>query len=50
MAESGHGVGLGLALVRSIARAHGGEVTYRPRDGGGSVFEVSLPPGKRGGI
>lgn len=37
------GVGLGLALVRRIARAHGGEVTYRPRDGGGACFEVKLP-------
>lgn len=50
MAESGHGAGLGLALVRSIARAHGGEVLYRSREGGGSVFEVSLSPGKRSGI
>jgi len=36
------GVGLGLALVREIVRHHGGEVRYRPRDGGGSVFEVEL--------
>ena len=37
------GSGLGLALSRSIARAHGGDITYRPRPGGGSIFEVSLP-------
>ena len=41
------GVGLGLALVRQIARKHGGDATCRPRDGGGSCFEVILPA--RGG-
>jgi two-component system OmpR family sensor kinase len=37
------GVGLGLAIVRSVAEAHGGDVGYRPRTGGGSVFRVILP-------
>jgi signal transduction histidine kinase len=37
------GVGLGLAIVQQIARHHGGEARCRPRDGGGSVFEVDLP-------
>ncbi len=37
------GVGLGLYLVRQIARRHGGEVACRPREGGGACFEVSLP-------
>jgi two-component system OmpR family sensor kinase len=37
------GVGLGLAIVRSLVEAHGGTVAYRPRPGGGSVFRVSLP-------
>jgi signal transduction histidine kinase len=37
------GVGLGLALVRQVARYHGGEVAYTPRPGGGSRFEVTLP-------
>jgi signal transduction histidine kinase len=41
--SSGHGTGLGLSIVRSVARAHGGEVTARPRDGGGLVVTVSLP-------
>jgi signal transduction histidine kinase len=43
--ETGSGYGLGLALVRQIARAHGGDVRCLPRDGGGSVFEVDLPAG-----
>ena len=40
--ESDGGVGLGLSLVRQIARRHGGEVRYVPRGGGGSQFEVEL--------
>lgn len=36
------GVGLGLALVRQIARHHGGDARCRPRDGGGTCFEVDL--------
>ena len=41
-AEAGASYGLGLALVRQIARAHGGEVRCLPREGGGTVFEVVL--------
>jgi signal transduction histidine kinase len=37
------GSGLGLTLSRQIARAHGGEVVYQPREGGGSVFALRLP-------
>ncbi|MGC7097905.1 sensor histidine kinase [Amycolatopsis lurida] len=37
------GAGLGLSIVRSVARAHGGEATARPRDGGGLVVSVVLP-------
>jgi signal transduction histidine kinase len=43
--ERGDGAGFGLALVRRIARLHGGDVVCRERDGGGSVFEVGLPCG-----
>jgi signal transduction histidine kinase len=39
------GVGLGLALVRNIARAHGGEAWWEPRAGGGSCFCVRLATG-----
>lgn len=42
-AESGRGTGLGLALVRQIARSHGGDVTCEAADGGGSLFLVRLP-------
>ena len=37
------GVGLGLSIVRSVARAHGGEVRAAPRDGGGLEVTVTLP-------
>ena len=40
------GVGLGLSLVRQIARRHGGDAACLPRDGGGACFEVSLPIGE----
>jgi len=42
-AESGRGSGLGLALVRQIARHHGGEVRCEGAEGGGSRFLVALP-------
>jgi signal transduction histidine kinase len=37
------GVGLGLSLVREIARHHGGAARCLAREGGGSRFEVDLP-------
>jgi two-component system OmpR family sensor kinase len=37
------GLGLGLALVRQIARYHHGDVVYLPRQPKGSRFEVRLP-------
>jgi signal transduction histidine kinase len=41
--QVGCGFGLGLAIVRRIARAHGGDVTYAPLEGVGSRFSVRLP-------
>jgi signal transduction histidine kinase len=37
------GVGLGLALVKSITQRHGGTVSCRNRPDGGACFEVRLP-------
>ena len=38
-----HGAGLGLAVCRAIARAHGGDLTVRRRSGGGASFCLALP-------
>jgi len=40
---AGHGVGLGLSIVRSVARTHGGDATAHSRLGGGLVVRVALP-------
>jgi two-component system sensor histidine kinase VanS len=37
------GVGLGLAIVQSIARAHDGALALKPRAGGGLIATVRLP-------
>lgn len=37
------GAGLGLALCRAIAVAHGGSLTVKRRSGGGSSFITTLP-------
>lgn len=37
------GIGLGLAVVRSIARAHGGDVVMQNRKAGGLRARVTLP-------
>lgn len=41
--RSERGLGLGLSLVRAIARAHGGEATVESSPGQGSVFRLLLP-------
>ncbi|WP_324612823.1 sensor histidine kinase [Streptomyces specialis] len=38
------GAGLGLSIVRAVARAHDGDVTARPRPGGGLTVTATLPP------
>ena len=37
------GTGLGLAIAQSYARAHSGEVSYRPAAPHGAAFELVLP-------
>jgi len=47
---AGRGTGLGLPVVRNIVLAHGGDITFESRLGGGTTFVVSLPlgPGSSG--
>jgi signal transduction histidine kinase len=35
--------GLGLSICHSIVSQHGGALEVVPREGGGSVFRISLP-------
>jgi len=40
---AGGGVGLGLAICRTIINAHGGKIWAENREGGGAVFRFTLP-------
>jgi signal transduction histidine kinase len=40
---SAGGSGLGLSIVRAVARAHGGDAAAFPRPGGGLAVRVTLP-------
>ncbi|MBL4842143.1 MAG: response regulator [Thalassospira sp.] len=38
-----HGTGIGLALVKEIVAAHGGEVSVQSKTGQGATFQIVLP-------
>ena len=42
-ADNRRGLGLGLALCKSIVEAHGGTISVRDNQPGGVVFQFSLP-------
>lgn len=42
---AGRGVGLGLAIARTIMTAHRGAIWVEDNPGGGSVFQILLPTG-----
>ena len=41
--RSKDGIGLGLAIVQNVARAHGGEIDVESKVGKGTTFKVQLP-------
>jgi two-component system sensor histidine kinase GlrK len=43
---AGRGVGLGLAIARTIIEAHRGAIWVEDNPGGGSVFHILLPAGR----
>lgn len=43
MLSSERGLGLGLAICRSIIKAHGGDIWAENREGGGAAFRFTLP-------
>jgi signal transduction histidine kinase len=45
-ARQGGGAGIGLAIVREIAQAHGGIAEARNQSGGGAAVRLTLPAGE----
>jgi signal transduction histidine kinase len=44
------GLGMGLAIVRSIVKSHGGSITVENADGGGACFHFTLPTSASSGL
>ena len=42
------GLGIGLSISRAIVEAHGGRLCSAPNEGGGCVFQFTLPVAKGG--
>ena len=42
-----HGIGMGLAINRTIIEAHGGRIWATPNEGRGATFRFNLPTSKR---
>ena len=42
-----HGLGLGLAISRTILKVHGGSIWCKQNPGGGAIFAFSLPAAER---
>jgi two-component system osmolarity sensor histidine kinase EnvZ len=48
--DAAGGSGLGLAIANQLALKHNWQIHLLPRDGGGTVAKLSLPPGQRFGL
>lgn len=42
-----NGMGVGLSICRTIIEGHGGSISAKPNDGGGTIFEFTIPFAER---